>query len=432
MRDILVTLIVMGSIPIILIKPHIGVLMWSWISYMNPHRLTWGFAYDFRFALIVGAVTIFAWLISREPKRLPWHPVTFLLVALTLWVSFTTLFAEFPDHAQAKWERTIKILVVNGFLTLALMRSKPRLDALIWVIVVSIGFFGVKGGIFTLLTGGTYILSGPGDTFIGDNNSLALALITVMPLMRYLQLSTEMRWIRWGLVVAMLLCLIAVLGTHSRGGLIGLAAMLLVLFVKTRRKLLISVGLGLVLAFGIGFMPERWQGRMESILAYEQEASAQTRFEAWQYAIDTAMESPLIGGGFEVFRGNKAPTLAGYRSAHSIYFEVLGEHGFVGLVLFLALGIATFLAGRSIIRQARGNPDLAWARDLASMIQAGLVGYAVAGVFLNLAFFDLYYHLVAIMALTSVLASETLSESGEQPLDTAASVQAKGAARFFP
>ena len=103
----------------------------------------WPHGGDIRFALLIAATTIFAWVISREPKRLPWSGITLLLIAFTLWISFTTLFALYPDQAYIKWERTIKILLFNGFLTLALMGSRERINALVWVIVLSIGFFEV-------------------------------------------------------------------------------------------------------------------------------------------------------------------------------------------------------------------------------------------------------------------------------------------------
>ena len=78
MRDVLVMLIVFGSLPLILARPYVGILMWSWLGYMNPHRLSFGFAYDFPFALCVGIVTLLGVLISREPKRLPMTGLTVL------------------------------------------------------------------------------------------------------------------------------------------------------------------------------------------------------------------------------------------------------------------------------------------------------------------------------------------------------------------
>ena len=99
----------------------------------------------------------------------------------------------------------------------------------------------------------------------------------------------------------------------------------------------------------------------------------------------------------------------GYRVAHSIYFQVLGEHGFVGLALYLALGVSTFLMGGSIARRARDRPDLAWARDLARMLQASLATFAVVGAFLSRDFFDLTIHLVAIMILTGAVVRQSVA-----------------------
>ena len=415
MRDILLTLTIFGTVPVVLVKPHVGVLVFSWISYMNPHRLTWGFAYDFQFAFLIGAVTVLAWMISREPKRLPWNGVTLLLIAFTLWISVTTVFALYTDPAYIGWERTIKILLFNGFITLALMGSKERINALVWVIVLSIGFFGFKGGLFTLLGGGVGRVFGPAASFISDNNTLGLALVTVIPLMRYLQLTSTSRALRWGLGGLMALSFIAVLGTYSRGAMVAMVVLVVALTLKSRRRLLMATGIAAVLVLSISLMPESWHVRMESVIAQRLDASGQSRLDAWAYAIDLAVERPFTGGGFRAFLGNVDPTsLYGYTSAHSIYFQMLGEHGFVGLALFLALGIGSFFAGSRILRRSRGHPDLAWARDLASMLQVSLVAYAVAGIFLGRAYFDLFYHLVVIMVLTDAVVRTALSTDERQ------------------
>ena len=418
MRDIALTLVIFGSIPVILVKPHIGVLVFSWISYMNPHRFSWGFAYDFRFALLVGVTTILAWLISREPKRLPWNAVTLLLIVLSLWVSVTTLSALYPEPAYAKWDKTIKILLFNGFLTLGIMRNEQRLNALIWVIVASIGFFGVKGGLFTIFGGGIERVQGADASFISDNNSLGLALLVTIPLMRYLQLKAAQWWLKGGLLVVMFLSIIAVLGTHSRGSLVGLAILALSLFVKSRRRFFLGITLCVTVVAGVAIMPESWHARMETIATFEEDASLQGRFNAWTYATNLALKRPILGGGFGAFRGNLDPTSSvGYRNAHSIYFEVLGQHGFAGLAIYLSLGLATFFMGTSILRRTRAYPDLEWARDLATMLQVSLVVYAVAGAFLNLAFFDLFFHMIVIMILTNAIMKEVLAAKLRQEKD---------------
>jgi probable O-glycosylation ligase (exosortase A-associated) len=401
MRSLLVALLIFGSLPLIIVKPHIGVLVWSWIGYMNPHRLTWGFAHDFSFAMMVGLVTIAAWLFSREPKTVPWHPLALLLGVFAAWVSFTTLYAAHPEPAHWKWDRTIKILLFNGFVTLGLITTRQRLNALIWVIVVSLGFFAIKGAMFTLLTGGNYRLQGPAESFIGDNNQFGLALLMVIPLVRYLQLTAEKRWVRLGLLFSIPCFLLAVLGTYSRGAAVGLAVTVIALIVKSRHRTRLALIAGVALAGAVQFMPEHWHARVDSIAAYDQDASAQSRLDSWRYALEVAHDSPIVGGGFEIFKGRLV--------AHSIYFETLAEHGYPGLVIFLALGIGTYATARSIRRRARDHPDLGWAADLAAMIQVSIVAYAIAGAFLSLGTFDLYYHLIAMVIIASSLVRNRLA-----------------------
>ncbi len=104
------------------------------------------------------------------------------------------------------------------FVAMCLLQERQRLQLMVWVIAVSLGFYGARGGIFTILTGGNYRVWGPPDTFIADNNQLALAMIMTLPLMWYLYLTTVQRWLRLGVLGVAGLTMISVLGTHSRGG----------------------------------------------------------------------------------------------------------------------------------------------------------------------------------------------------------------------
>ena len=402
MRSILVAMLIFGSLPVIVVKPHVGVLVWSWIGYMNPHRLTWGFAYDFPFAMVVGVVTMAAWLFSREPKTLPWHPLVLLLAVFAAWVSFTTLFAAHPEQAHWKWDRTIKILLLNGFITLGLITTRQRLDALIWVIVLSLGFFAVKGAVFTVLTGGNHLLYGPAGSFIADNNAFGLALLMTIPLVRYLQLTAANRWVRLGLLFSVPCFLMAALATYSRGAAVALAVTLIALIAKSRYRVRLALIAAMVLAGAVQFMPEHWHARIASIADYDEDGSAQGRLEAWRRAVDVAQDSPVVGGGFDVLRATG-------RDVHSIYFEALAEHGYVGLTIFLALGIGTYMSAWSIKRRARDHPDLSWAVDLATMVQVSIVAYAISGLFLTLATFDLFYHLVAMVVIASGLVRQRLA-----------------------
>ncbi len=413
MRDIFVTAIVFFILPFALKNPYIGIYLWSWMSYMNPHRLAWGFAFYFPFAYIIALTTFSGMLMSKEPKIIPWTRETKLLVALILWMVVTTIFSLHQELAWIQMEKVAKIQLMV-FATLMLITTRERLQTLVWVIALSLAFYGIKGGIFTIIHGGVYHVRGPLQTFIGGDNEIGLALIMTIPLLRYLQLTTKNKWVNIGLSISMMLCALAVIGSQSRGALLGAVAMGGFLWLKSRNKfftgLVIAVSAVLVLAI----MPQQWFDRMNSIKTYEQDQSAQGRINAWHMAFNLAKDRPLVGGGFETFKPDTfrmyAPIPDNVHDSHSIYFEVLGEHGFIGLALFLALGIATWKAGGSIIKSVKYDESKKWASDLAAMTQVSMVGFASAGTFLGLANFDLYYHILCLIILSKFIIEKESSQ----------------------
>ncbi len=411
MRDIFVTILIFGTIPFILSNPVVGILVWCWLGFMNPHKLCWGFAQTFPFAQVVALATLFSLTLWKEPKKILWTRETRTLLLFTLWMFFTTLWALNPEGAWEQWDKVWKIMLMT-FVTTMVMTTPKRLQLLMWVTALSIGFYGVKGGIFTLLTGGSFMVLGPGMTFIATRGAIALALNMTLPLLRYLQLTSTKTWMRLGFGAAMALTGLAIIGTHSRGGFLGATATAFFLILKTRRKFLYSLLLGLT-AYGIlMFMPSMWAERMETIETYEEDASAMGRINAWYFAFNLAKDRP-IGGGFECFRSwlfrRYAPNPDDVHDAHSIIFEVLGEQGFVGLGLYLTLLIMIWRSCTWIRQNARETPETRWLFDLASMIQVSLVGYVVSGAFLGLAYFDLYYHLIAVVVLARSLLERHLA-----------------------
>jgi probable O-glycosylation ligase (exosortase A-associated) len=412
MRDILVTLIVFGSLPLILARPYVGILVWSWLGYMNPHRLSFGFAYDFPFALCVGIATLLGLLITREPRRVPMTLLTVTWVAFIAWMCITTFFAIFPDLAVVQLDKVLKIQLMT-FVTIMLMRSRERLRLLVWVIVLSLGYYGVKGGVFTILTGGDYRVWGPPTTFVEGNNEVALALLMILPLMQYLRMTSGNRWVRWGLLAAMVLCGFSIVGSQSRGALIGGAAMVFFLWIKSKRKLLTGLAMVLIVPMLVLFMPDAWHDRMSTIETYQQDESAMGRIYTWKMAFNLANDRAL-GGGFEMWSDQTfqrySPDNTTPHDAHSIYFKVLGEHGWIGLALFLAIGLMTWFTGTWIIRHARGHPDLRWLSDFARMIQVSLAAFAAGGAFLGLSYFDLYWHLVAMLVIGKMILQAALRD----------------------
>jgi len=325
----------------------------------------------------------------------------------------TAPFALLPESSWVQWNKVMKIMLMT-FVVMMVIRTRRDIVRLVWVLVGSIGYYGVKGGIFTIRSGGTERVWGPEDTFIGDNNSLALALIITIPLMYYLQQNSDRRWHRHGLSAAMLLSALAALGSYSRGALLAIAAMVLFMWLKSDRKLMLGALLAAVTPLLLAFMPERWAERMDTINTYEEDSSAMGRLNAWRMAWNLARDR-FLGGGFDVsdagIFARYAPNPLDVHAAHSIYFQVLGEHGFVGLFLYLALGMATWHTASVIIRRTRGQAELRWAHGLATMSQASLIGFAVGGAFLSLLYFDMPYYLMAALIATRIVVERQLQQA---------------------
>jgi probable O-glycosylation ligase (exosortase A-associated) len=411
MRDIVIFGIIFGLVPMMIRRPAIGALVFMWISLMNPHRLAFGPAYDFPFAMMVAVITIGAILFSREPRNYPATPVTVLLVTFMVWVTITTLFAISPPWiVNYEWSRVIKTLLMVA-VTIMVVQSEADLKKMVWVLVLSLGAFGAKGGLFTLMTGGSYRVLGPAGSYIAENNALALALVMAVPIIWYLRLQSDKRWLRYGLTAMAGLTVVAAAGSYSRGALLAGAAMMAFLWLKSRNKL--STGIVLLLLIPLVWlaMPEQWHARMSTIEEYQSDSSAMGRINAWYFALEVA-KTHLLGGGFMVFNPAMfriyAPNPTDFHAAHSIFFQVLGEHGYIGLTLFVSIIGSAWLTANKIIRSVRNHPDLKWASDFAAMAQVSLVGYMVGGAFLSLAYYDYFWYVVAALVITQRIVARKL------------------------
>lgn len=419
MRDIALALIIFGTIPLILARPYIGLLVWSWLGYMNPHRLCYGFAYSFPWVQLIAIVTLLSLAISNERKKIPLTAVGVLLLLFLAWTGVTTIYAVAPDAAAEKFQEFLKVLVMV-LVTFMLVNNRERMHWLVWMIVASLGFYGVKGGLFTFMKGGVYHVVGPPGSFIGDNNALALALCMILPLMRYLQLHSTSKFVRLGLGAGMVLTGIAVLGTYSRGGLIGLFIVSAALFLKSRRRIALVLVIAVVGLTAYHFMPPQWTARMGTLHQARDTGSAETRIQSWTFAANVAVHHPMVGGGFNDYENLSfwnayAPEGATQRAIHSIYFRVLSEQGFPGLTLFLALLFVSWRSCSRVRKETKASPERKWAYDLASMLQVTLIAFMAAGAFLPMTYFDLTYQLMALCALLQLHVRQSANQRSEEP-----------------
>jgi probable O-glycosylation ligase (exosortase A-associated) len=432
MRDYLLTAIVLAAIPVGLFHPFYGLLFYAWISYMNPHLLTWTFARTLPVAKMTGIATLAGVLIHRNGDLRPLRQTQNVLMLLLLLIfTVSSTFALHPSEAWRDWQNLTKIILM-ALVTSLMITSKPRLRIFLLVVAFSIGIYGIKGGLFSLAVGGESIVWGPGDSIIGANNAIGLALNMCLPLFWYLAANEKSWWLKRTLQLSFFLSIPAIMFTYARASALGLGAVLLAIVLRMRglKKALILVLAVAVAASVFAILPEKWVARQQTIADYEQDRSAMSRLGEWTFCWRLAVDRPLVGGGFQFYSRQTyqkyAPEfLAAFRgiawNSHSVYFGILAAHGFPGLIVFLLILLSSYYTLRRIRIQVKEIPDLQWLANYSNMIQVSLIGFAVNGAFVNMEYFDLVYHLFAITASLAVLARDHLSpvpsaETGDSTL----------------
>ena len=403
MRDVAVLIFLIGCIVAALRQPWLGVLALAIFSYLNPHAYAWGFMRTMPvYETLFFAVAI-ATFTTNDRQRIPrdWRVPTFFL----LWTYFflTTLTAIVPWAAWPKLEEVSKIYLPFIF-TLWLINTRRKLYYLIITIAASIGLVAVKGGIFAIVTGFHYRVYGPSGTQFAENNAFAVATNMAIPLIILWQRETENMWLRRGLMAAVPLCMASSLSSWSRGGLLTLATTTAFLTWNSRRRVLVTIPL---LAVGIylatQYLPDEWFDRMHTIEAYQADASAEGRLQAWRDGIQWALQHPFKGAGFEGW------IWVSERDWHSSYVEILAEHGFIAFAMWCSLLFGTFISLTLLPRRTRHVPEMRWVENYSLMLRASLVAYATGTAFLGLSYWDIFYHIVFLAVLTKKFALEELA-----------------------
>lgn len=418
MRVILLVVMLFSSVPISIISPYYGILMWFWVAYFNPHRYTWGAYYTMPVAAIVAVPTLLGTMLTKEKQNPFAAREALLLLLLWGWFTFTFLLAtqepRFVGHmfwAQRELVRLSKNLLMI-FVMISLVTSVRKLKYLLLLTASCFGLLAVKAVLFGIATSGQSRVWGPPGSFIEDNNSFALALNMVLPILFFLAREENNRLVRRVLYAGFVCCVLSVVLTYSRGGQLGLCAVLVVICVKARRKalgvILMAVGvLGIVT-----FAPEKWMERMSTTARGQLDQSAEQRLVAWRTAWRLVQDYPIAGAGFdslpdeELFMSYQAePLPGGFRSTgpHSIYFQMMADQGFVGLGIFLAFTGTCIASLRGLRRKARQFSEAGWVVNYTHMIEAALIGYLISGAFLGLGYFDLFYQIAATTIVLKIL-----------------------------
>lgn len=429
MRDLLLVGFLFVAIYYAFKRPYLGVAAWVWIALTAPANWAFGFSQDFRLNLTIVLVTALAYVFVQKQKSFKLGGIGMLVILFCFWTFITTLFNNnsSPSYVWYIFTEFLKVAALFFFLVL-IVRKRLHIDTIIWALILSVSSYAGMEAVKFILSGGGHKVVGRAGIMI-DRNDLAVAINMCIPFIVYLIQSSKHRLVRHGLWLLLGLNVIAIIGTGSRGGFIGLAILALAFWWRSRHKLIWLLLAALVLPVAYQYTPEQWRERQSTIqTAATEDGSFIGRLWAWKISSMIARDDPLTGGGFRavtdpilwhsyapytpVFGPIDTPEIPADKApkaAHNVYFQVLGDHGVVGFIIFMLLLLSTFLASNQSLKLMRKHKN-DWGIQLCSALYLSLIGYAVTGANVSLAYFDLAYTLYGLIAVVSLRRQELLTE----------------------
>ncbi len=422
MLDLGITAFTLGLLVLGLRRPFLWVLGYLYIDIVSPQKISWFLLASLPISLIAFILAFGGWLALDNKQDMRFTLRQFLIVLLLAYCGITTTIADFPIQAALKWDWVWKALLFAIFLPLTL-RTRLRFEAVVTVIVLSVGAIVISGGIKTAAGGGGY---GELQTFVANNTGiyegsiLSTIAIAIIPLIwwtaRFTTLFPRGPLVTLFSVALTFAALLIPVGTQARTGLlcIGLLAVLSLRSVK-RRFLYLGMA-GLIAAAAVPFLPKSFTERMSTIENHQSDQSASTRVAVWMWTLDYVKDHPF-GGGFDAYRSNKLliPTVVAEgsgnnvtlkttlhvdqsRAYHSAYFEMLGEQGYAGLLLWAWIQLLGTWQMERLSRRWKGrtSPHEAWVAPLATALQLSQLVYFLGAVFVGIAYQPVMFMIIGL------------------------------------
>lgn len=419
MRDLLLVGFLFITIYFCFKRPFIGIAAWAFIALMAPANWAFGFSNSFRLNLTVVLVTALSYMFVHKQKMLAFNGLSFWMLAFAFWTLVSSYYAFNPEYALDYWNQFIRVLLFYFFISLVLVK-RLHIETLIWAIVLAISSYAAMEAVKVILSGGSHMVKGRSGA-LGDRNDFAVAVNMCLPLILYLIHVTKHRNLKLGLWGLFFANIIAIVGTGSRGGFIGLSILAIAIWWKSKHKILWMLLALIVIPTAYQYTPEHWRERQSTIeTAATDDASFIGRLWAWKISVMIARDNPMTGGGFKAvlepviwnsyapftpFYGPietpPIPPSAGSKAAHNIYFQVLGDHGYVGLLIFGMILLATLWTNQRN-RKLAIKHNQQWCVQLSNAILLSMIGYGVTGNNVSLAYFDLLYAIAGIVAVIAI------------------------------
>jgi putative inorganic carbon (HCO3(-)) transporter len=372
-----------------------------------------------RLAFIASIVAATLTAVRRVARREPFVLDGVRGVALVCFGLWTLASGGWSINPEATETHAIEILkLVAIYLTMVNVVTTPRRLAAFAVVMV-LASTVTSGHVIDWHHRGEDLIEGFRARWVGvyaDPNHMAMDLGLVVPLAAAVVLHKKNPlWVRVLCALAIPLAVTAVVYSYSRGGFIGLIVAMTVWIFLHRGRRFSTLLVGGALAAGLLlFAPKSFWDRNETLTSFHEDASAMGRVHAWEVAAGMSLDHPVRGVGAGGFRYAwplyARPEARTAYVAHNVYLDVVGELGFVGLLLFLVFtggAAAGALAGTA-------SRTSGW---MAAAIAGAVAGYVVCCLFSGYLTSAHFYVLFALAACAERVMR--LEGSAELPLRSA-------------
>jgi len=412
MRDLVFTALFFAMAVYSLQSSFLGLALWLWSALWPVNEYVYGFARNLPFNKIAVACAVIAmgW---DSKKRIALDALLIVLILLLAEISLSYALSDTPPGWGEMYYQNLVKIVVAALAIRFIATERLRLHVCILAMGAAVGAGAADEALKFLLSGGAHHVLGP--TSWGDENSTATMVLMVVPLLLYLYQYAMHHYFRLVSGGALVLCVIGVVGTYSRGGFIGLALLSLIVFLKTKRKFRSALALSFIILLGAALVPDSWTARITTTTHAEEDSSFMYRVVQWKILTLMAIDKPLLGNGILAnmvpntwsnyaarlsseltFIGTPPPAYP--QASHSIFFQMLGENGFIGLGLFCLLHAIALRYGTQVQKAAKNRPDLRWAGDMATALRVSLIVYLVTGAVLPIPYLEFPYLLIGCMS----------------------------------
>lgn len=405
-----------------LVNPYAGLLGYLCLEYIRFAEWVPSLM-PFHLQRVLAATILIGWLFSRLRKNQKPLVSSRQNLAMILFFIVMMLSAATAVYRSLAFNFALDFgkMVIIYLLITNLLNTQRRLNLFVGFYILLNAW--IAAGVILSYHSGGVILSedmtrayGFTESF-GDPNDAATMIAAALPFMGLLIPVIRNRLLKALLVLTICVCLVGIILTGSRGGSLALAAVVLGIWLTSRRKMLIG---GLLVFMVVGMWmaaPRGYRERISTIRNYQNEASSVSRQESWKAGVQLFKKYPLWGvgaGGFGVARARYYVVYGSYadwQTAHSVYFQLLAELGILGLLCFGWIIFGIYKDTRFIKRRLRGKSGSDEILQFIQALEISLFGLLVGGAFLSIAYYPSFYILASLAVAQKRLAEENYPET---------------------